>query len=207
MRAAPARLSLILLFPPLLAFGCGTQKNNAAPTLTVRTYNHAALPAPTLERAERLADDIFHQAGVELEWVECGVSPEDKKKFAACDKVLERRSPSVVLKLIPESMEVGLPRPAEKFAIAIPSTVFVFWERIHNAAEMSGIPEDLILGTILPHELGHEVLGNLSHVDCGIMKPILRPDDFGATELGRMHFCTEQARQLRIILSSGKLYE
>jgi hypothetical protein len=205
MRTAPARLSLILLSPPLLALGCGTQKNNAAPTLTVRTYNHAALPAPTLERGEHLADDIFHQAGIELEWVECGVSPEDTKKFAACDKVLERRSPSVVLKLIPESMVAGLPRPAEKFAIAIPSTIFIFWQRIHNAAEMSGIPEDLMLGTILPHELGHEVLGTSSHSDCGIMKPILRPEDFGATEIGRLRFCTEQARQLRTKLLSGKL--
>ena len=97
MRAAQARLSLILLSPPLLALGCGTQKSNAVPRLTVRTYNHAALPAPTLEHAEQLPDDVFHQAGIELEWVECGVSPEDTKKFAACDKVLERRSPSVVL--------------------------------------------------------------------------------------------------------------
>jgi hypothetical protein len=104
-------------------------------------------------------------------------------------------------------MASGLPRPAEKFAIAIPSTVFVFWQRIHNAADMSGIPEDLILGTILPHELGHEVLGTSSHSDCGVMKPILRREDFGGTELGPMRFCTEQATQLRTILLSGKLHE
>jgi len=100
-------------------------------------------------------------------------------------------------------MEKRLPRPTEQFAIAIPSTVFVFRQRIHDAAEMSGIPEPRILGVILAHELGHEVLGPSSHSAYGIMKPTLQAEDFELADRGRLKFCTEEARRLRSTLRMG----
>jgi hypothetical protein len=108
----------------------------AAQSLRVRIYDYSVLPAATLKSAEQQAENIFQQAGVELRWVECGVSPDETAKLAACDQVLAQPH-SADVKLIPASMEKRLPRPTERFAIAIPSTVFVFCQRIHDAAEMT----------------------------------------------------------------------
>jgi hypothetical protein len=184
--------SLGLLLTPLIF---AAPKHGPAPILTVRVYNHAVIPRGNLEAAEREAQNIFGMAGVQLQWVECGLTPEQTEKIAACDRILGHSGPS--LKLIPESMAAGLPRPSEQFALAIPTTIFVFCQRVRDAAEKSGILEARLLGGILAHELGHEVLGGSSHSPSGIMKAHLSGSDFSLAERGALRFTDKQSRQLR----------
>jgi hypothetical protein len=181
---------------------CGTggrilaaQDAGPAATLTVMIYNYAAIPAGTLEAAEREAGNILREAGVELAWVECGLTEDDTEKFAACERVADRRGP--VVKLIPQSMAVRMPRPADWFAIAVPSAITVFHHLVREAAEKGGIPEPRLLGCILAHELGHAVLGTDSHSPSGIMKAKLRPADFALAERGLLRFSDEEAKRLR----------
>jgi hypothetical protein len=142
--------------------------------------------------------NVFHHARVQLVAKHCGNSPNETGKIAACDQVLAEHMPSVTVNLIPESMAVGLPHPAKVFAVAIPSTVFVFFERIiHRAAETIGYPESRMLGVILAHELGHELLGDSSHSSRGIMQTILRPSDFELADKGRLRFATGEEKRLR----------
>jgi hypothetical protein len=99
------------------------------------------------------------------------VLPGDTDKFAACDKM----SPLCVdVKLLPEWMAVRTPRPSSEVAVAIPSTIFVFCQRVREAAKGTGVGEPLMLSVTLAHELGHELLGDSSHSPCGIMKPPAR---------------------------------
>ncbi len=192
MHSAKARLiqisSLGLLLGARALFG-------QAPVLTVRFYNHAAIPAADLEAAEREAANIFALAGVDILWVDCGISPRKRKM---CDRVAGRKGSA--LKLIPESMAAGLPRPAEQFAIAVPSMIFVFCQRVQDAVAKAGFSEGRLLGDILAHELGHEVLGEASHSASGIMKPRLGPGDVALAERGLLRFSDAQARQLRAAL-------
>jgi hypothetical protein len=181
----------------MLIFGAaalfGAQKNAPLPKLTAHIYNYAAIPAAELLGAEREAQDVFHEAGIDVEWIECGVLPGDTGKVAACHK----NSPlSVDVKLLPEWMAVRMPYPSSNAAVAIPSTIFVFWQRVRQATEGTGVSEPLMLGVTLAHELGHELLGNSSHSPCGIMKPKLQRDDFSLAKRGRLMFCPEQATRL-----------
>jgi hypothetical protein len=171
---------------------------SAAPVLTVRVYNHAALAAAELEAAEREAANIFLLAGIDVVWVDCGTSSDDTEKIAACDRVAHRNGPA--LKLLPESMAAGLPRPTEQFAIAVPSMIFVFCQRVHEAATKAGLPEFRLLGDILAHELGHEVLGASGHSAAGIMKARLTPEDFAQAERGLLRFTPTQVRLLQASL-------
>jgi hypothetical protein len=77
------------------------------------------------------------------------------------------------------------------------SMVFVFCQRVHDGAVKADIPEPQLLGNILAHELGHEVLGDSSHSKSGIMKAVLQPDDFAMAQKGLLRFTKAQVRQLR----------
>jgi hypothetical protein len=90
-----------------------------------------------------------------------------------------------------------MPKPADWFAIAVPSAITVFHHRVREAAEKGGIPEQRLLGCILAHELGHAVLGTDSHSPSGIMKAKLRPADFALAERGLLRFSDEEAKRLR----------
>jgi len=188
-----------LLGIPVLTFLFGAATLGAqTPVVTIRYYNHADIPAAELESAEREAANIFALAGIGLVWVDCGISPDEADKIAACDRVVDRKG--ATLKLIPESMAAGLPRPKEQFAISVPSMIFVFWQRVHEAAVKANLPEGQLLGDILAHELGHEVLGESSHSKSGIMKARLEPEDFALAERGLLRFSTAQAEQMRASL-------
>jgi hypothetical protein len=148
--------------------------------------------------------NIFHLAGIDLVSVHCGVSPNETEKLAACDRVLAEHVPSIAVSLIPESMTSGLPHPIEAFAVAIPSTVFVFFERIHQAAERASAKEPQMLGAVLAHELGHELLGGSSHSPWGVMKSILRTSDFEVADKGRLRFSSAEEERLRKSLKKSK---
>jgi hypothetical protein len=45
----------------------GAQKNAPLPRLTAHIYNYAAIPAAELLGAEREAQDVFHEAGIDVE--------------------------------------------------------------------------------------------------------------------------------------------
>jgi hypothetical protein len=190
---------------PILAFGVAltsevfaAQKDGSAPVLPVRVYNYARMARATLDAVEREVQNIFQQANVRVELVECAPSLGETEQIAAWDRVWGRRG--VSLNLITESMAATLPRPVEQMASAFSSTVFVFCHRVRGTAKKSGIPEARLLAAIVAHELGHTVLGESSHSPSGIMKARLSKMDFASAERGMLRFSNREAKQLQASL-------
>ncbi len=48
----------------------------SARRLTLRTYNYAGILPEVLARAERRADRLFEQVGLETRWLHCPTSPD-----------------------------------------------------------------------------------------------------------------------------------
>lgn len=184
----------------ILGFGAG--RAGSLPSLTVRVYNYAGVPPSTLEDAEVFAARSFRAAGIDLIWVECATSEDDTGRFRACEQA--DRSRRVFLKIIAERMAAGIPhaRQAEDaLGIAIVSHAFVLCERVQRVASEWRIPEHVVLGRTMAHELGHLLLGENSHTARGLMRSRFDVRDL-TLESAQFLFDPKQAMRLREIVTS-----
>src|SRR5207245_4268301 len=47
----------------------------AAAIVMIRIYNYAAAPPAEIDTARAVADGIFHETGISLQWMDCPVAP------------------------------------------------------------------------------------------------------------------------------------
>jgi hypothetical protein len=153
------------------------------PTLVVRIVNSARVPAGTLRDAETLAAHIFHQAGVEIAWVETG--PADFWLHLLKDK--PRRLPPDAA-----GFTVLMPPGAGAASYAAVSYAVVVEQA---AALRAGVAQ--FLGAAIAHELGHLLLGPNSHAPGGIMAPRFHAQEISLAGRGVLLFDSDQAKALR----------
>jgi len=179
-----------------LTLGLGIGQAESAASLTVLVYNHANVPGAKLLEAEAFAARSYRAAGIELTWVECAASESDTGRFRACELANDGRG--LFLRIIPERMVAGIRRSRQTdnvFGIALVFDAFVLYPRVLEMARVWGVPEYLILGRTMAHELGHLLLGPDSHAASGLMRP-----QFGWRDLspasGQFLFDPQQAKRL-----------
>ena len=166
--------------------------------LAVRTYNYALVPGSILLAAEKHAAEIFRNAGIEVEWVDCPVSRGELARFPVCTQ--RTNDPrAVTLKILPESMAAGYALPITILGVTIQHHAsFVFYYRVQLLSKTRDLSEPVVLGHIIVHELGHLLLGEGGHSDSGIMMDDLQVKNFRQAEKGRpLTFSSEQALRMR----------
>jgi hypothetical protein len=170
------------------------------PSLTVLLYNYADVPRKTLTEAEAFAGRSYRAAGIEISWVECATSEEDADRFRACEQAGPGRTP--FLKMIPETMAGKLhlsTKSEDALGVALESSAYILYSRVHETARLWGVPEYVILGRTLAHELGHVLLGENSHTRSGLMSPRFGREDL-VLDTGQFLFDRKQAARLRELL-------
>ena len=181
-----------------LALGIG--QADAAKSVTVLLYNYAQVPYAKLADAEAFAARSYRAAGIELTWVECSVSADGSEIFRICEQA--NQGGLVFLGLIPETMAAdirGSSKSDDFLGIADVSHAFVVYARVREVARSWGVPEYLILGRTMAHELGHVLLGGNSHSAAGLMRPRIVRQDL-SLESGQFLFDPKQAKRLRVPL-------
>lgn len=181
----------------VLAVGSGIVHAKSATSLTVSVYNYAAIPRERLAKAEAFAARSFRTVGIELTWVECPTSKDDTERFRACQQAND--GPGLFLKILPERIAAWIPRSKESediLGIALASDAFVLYLRVREMADDWRLPEYVVLGRTMAHELGHLLLGENSHAATGLMKPRFSRHDvlFDSTQFA---FDPRQAARLR----------
>jgi hypothetical protein len=179
------------------ALGLGIAQADAATSLTVLLYNYAQVPNAILADAESFAARSYHAAGIELTWVECSVSKDGSEKFHLFEPANIGRP--VFLKIIPETMAADIhpsSNSGDFLGIAFVSHAFVVYPRIRELARVWGVPEYMILGRTMAHELGHVLLGRNSHTAAGLMRSGFAREDL-SLESGQFLFDSQQAKRLR----------
>jgi len=169
---------------------------------TVLVYNYAAVPGSKLADAEAFAGRSFRAAGIDLTWVDCATSQDDTDRFRACEQA--DRSRRLFLRIVPERMAGGISRSGQSedtLGIALVSHAFVLYERVQQIASEWRIPEYVILGRTIAHELGHLLLGENSHTARGLMRSHFDLRDL-PLESAQFLFEPKQAARLREILAS-----
>jgi hypothetical protein len=180
----------------------GIGKAGSATSLTVLIYNYAQAPDGELTDAEAFAARSYRAAGIELTWVECATSEDGSEKFRACEQASKGRP--LFLKIIPEEMAAGIRHSAEAddaLGIAFVSHAFVLYPRVRERARVWGLPEYVVLGRTMAHELGHLLLGANSHSATGLMRPRFTRRDV-SLESGQFLFDPQQAKRLLVALHS-----
>ena len=166
------------------------------PHLTVFVAERAATGMHVLAEAERNAAQAFHQAGVEVEWINC-----DEGHGPACGKVSQA---DLVVHLIPRAHTLA----GEIFGVAFVENnagvyADVFFDSIQSLRQQdSAISLSPILGSVLAHEVGHLLLGSNAHSREGIMQAHWQAEQLDHIAKGQMRFTKEQSGKMRARVES-----
>ena len=126
--------------------------------------------------AEQIADDVFRDIGVEIEWLEDRCSP-----------MGHRFSVTLTSRQMTDTEVAN-----NTLGFAEPGTVAatVLFDRVHAYARRYRIKCEVLLGYAIAHELGHLLLPPKSHSATGLMRAVI---DLEMASTRRLRFSAEQA--------------
>ncbi len=170
--------------------------------ITVFVYNYAAITPEVLAETEAEASRIYRQAGIEIQWLDCPLSPKDAAQFPACQ--VPPGPTRLALRILSRSMADRLRHAGDSFGFAmIPEdgsfaiVANVFSYDADQLAARHGMRHGIILGHLAAHEIGHLLLGAGSHSPTGIMHVPWRLDALDIIGQGLMLFRPQEAESMR----------
>lgn len=181
---------VVLLWGTMAIAGTG---NSKMPKITVLVNNSAGVSRRVLGKAEFDAGQIFHAAGVEIEWEDCASSA----VVDVCQRVAGANE--FVLSIVP----TGRTSTDSVFGVAflgeggIGRYCNVFFDRVEETQSESSTGAAHLLGAVVAHELGHLLLGSHGHSNVGIMTPVWREQSLRQIEMGILFFTHEQIVLMR----------
>ena len=186
---------------PAQAWNATHLEPDARPRLTVRIYNYARVHQGTLEGAERVARQVFQQAGIETMWLHCALNQQEVADNPTCER--EFGPDSLLIRLLPERMARKLTRGSELgYAIlfehdSFETEAYAFYDRAKELAETRIASITILLGHVLAHEMGHLLLGVGQHSSRGLMKANWKEKELRLASIGGFVFSPKQARRIR----------
>jgi hypothetical protein len=167
----------------------------ADPAVTVRLYALDPQAAPHLPRAIEEAGRIFDKAGVRVRWIEC-LSGE--KRNPDCDTAPARRD--IRLRVLPGKGGRQFD-DALGYALALKQGDGVYANALFGAVTEvrrgTLVSTAQVLGHVIAHEIGHLLLGTVSHSRTGLMSAKWEHDELLSIGRREMGFSDEQTRRIR----------
>jgi hypothetical protein len=158
--------------------------------LGVCVYNYAEVEERLLASTQRIAGNIFREAGVELRWVDCAlVSPD---------------STVLYLRLLSAPMAERLRFRPKEFGVALlsrdeahASNAYIFYDKVIQMVRQGRVLRPELLGHVFAHEIGHLLLGNNSHSRTGIMQSLWSGGTMEQVNQRRLFFSAGEAERIR----------
>jgi hypothetical protein len=164
------------------------------PKVLVSVFNDAGVDDSIIFLAEKVASQIYDQAGLSIIWKNCLAQRELRRE--KCVQTVDSRH--VVLHIEHQARTLGTDIYGVAFLGEDGSGVFcdVFYDPIAELHRRGRASEATILAIVAAHELGHLLLGSHAHSPIGIMRPQMRARDFWTPELGTTTFSREQTKKI-----------
>lgn len=194
----------ILIFAlPGADSSCAKAADATGPMFTVAVYNQAGAPAEALAQAETVAGHIFREAGLQVNWLNCGVPGESEEQIQSCLQAV-----------FPTHLQVRIVRHAISLSEAVFGISYlaedgsgcysdVFFVPMKDLSERLDLNPGRVLGHVIAHEIAHLLLGPKSHTPKGIMRRYWQPEDLTDMVQGRLLFTRQDAEVMRRRFSHG----
>jgi hypothetical protein len=179
---------------PGIAFMPRALESPSRPVITVRVFDYAGIPPDAMARAEREVIRIFSTTGIQAHWLNCRLSPVKAQNPPICPgswhwtDLLLRVIPAATADHSNNSLGFSLPSP-EGGLMAV-----IFYDRVEELAKGTVAGTGQILGHAVAHEIGHLLLGSISHSSSGLMSSPWRRED---VKLARLLFTHQEAKKMR----------
>lgn len=142
--------------------------------LWVRIYDQAGVPKAALAAATVETGRLFRAAGVRISWQQPAMEwPKDvgTDMTAAAFRQPNDR-PYLVIRLTRRTPATTAPGA---LGYSLPfahrgAHVVIFYDRIEVLTRSGNLPESVVLGHAMAHELGHVLLGSSEHTSGGLMQ-------------------------------------
>ena len=189
--------------------------NDSTPemTLTVGLINYADVRDDLLAQAKRETADVFGKIGVKIVWRDIDVP----KRKRTIDEILAAETvqePQLSVHLLPKAKQW---HPQDTVLGYAPRKenepgrlVSIFYDRLRELARETKAlspwapTEAELLGHIMAHEIGHQLLPYLSHTKDGIMTHHWNLDVMQSAARGDLGFGSEQSEFIRAQLARRK---
>ncbi len=180
----------------LLALLCPANAEHPSATITVRVYNRAQVSWSTLAGAEAKANNIFHQAAVDIIWVHCGHAGDISKDESSCSELADPIYP--VLSLVNNfGPRPGVSGETLGFAVASSGFAYISFDRISELMPYIAASKSDVLGCLIAHEIGHLLLQTRGHTPLGIMHFPWSRHELRLANQPSLVFTPEQASAIR----------
>jgi hypothetical protein len=164
------------------------------PKVLVSVFNNARVGDATILLAEKMASQIYEQAGLSIVWKNCFAQPELKGE--RCIQTVDNRHFVLHIEHQARTLQMDIYGVAFLGEDGSGAYCDVFYDRIAELHHRGRASEATILGIIAAHELGHLLLGSHAHSPIGIMRPQLQAKDFWVPELGATTFSRQQTQRI-----------
>jgi hypothetical protein len=185
-------------------------RTKEAPTgsLTLSVFNNASVPLAVLVRAEERAGGILAQAGIQVQWLNCGTgSPQVPDQFelpSPCSRITYPSHLSVRIALTGNSVGGDVFGEAFVNRHGTGTHLNVYYGHLAESNAHKLLAEGELLGCVIAHEVGHLLLGTNSHDRKGIMQCRWEQAQLRNAAKGNLQFTPRQAFVMRECLS-GKM--
>jgi hypothetical protein len=147
----------------------------ASPVLTLHVKNVCKVPLQTLTEAEAVATDVYRAINVQVRWTHKDGDVEPQRLTVMLLSAAEERQ------LLARGASLDM------LGVAPPGTgrVYIWCSRISNVVRHLNIGQTwmlataadrgmgVVLGRIIAHEVGHQLLPNRGHSQSGIMREMI----------------------------------
>lgn len=165
-------------------------------TLSVRVLNLVSAADEDISGAYGVTRSVYRAAGIDLTWMRC------EARERRCDGPL--RPSEVWLRIVPGSATRNprLPPLALGFANVDPSlktgvVATVYADQVARLAQEAAVRFEDLLGLVVAHELGHLLLGSLTHEPMGLMRARWSAAELRSEHLVQWRFSDLEAAHLR----------
>jgi len=170
--------------------------------VTISVHNDAGISAGTLRGAEMEASRVFRQSGIEAKWLNCPLPAHGPEDPAQCRTA--EFSAHLQLRIARRSRNLSEITFGISYLSADGSGCYanLFYDRIEEMHERSGVNLPSLLGDVAAHEIGHLLLGTNSHAANGIMRARWESEELGSISTGTLFFSEAESRQMRSKLAT-----
>ncbi len=196
---------LVLLLTLLTSPAWSKELHPEVTTIQISKFNDAQLSPNLISGAEKVATRIFAQAGVNLEWLSCGLLSMTDSDRTIC---IESFFPTHLhLRLVGHPVHLGGTALGVSYLAedGVGFQADIFCDRVAALQSGSLVDPAILLGIVMAHELGHLLLGTGSHSPSGLMRGSWHREDLLRAIKGTLLFSDDQSDHMRAKLFQAYL--